>query len=567
MSRPTRPSRPTSRTGRPSSARTASARSRSLAQTRTSPISTFGALGFVAVVLLAGLGYGYSTRSQAKTSVDDTAVRNLPVGSATAICQGEIGGGSDTSTMITTYSPGGTATGPKDAASIGYVNGQPFGNLKFGAPGTRSGSQPFADVQRAPDDLGEPQALPLVLQASGAYAPGFAASELLRSDSGLTRGLAAAPCTVPGTDFWFAGVSMSGDRDSNLELANPDDTPASVDLTFFGPDGKLDLGAAGHDITIQPHSFKRILLSTYLNPAPKTSMVASVRVATSQGRVAAQVLDEDKALGGGGPTLNGRGIDFIPGQAPTVVQQTSQVIPGIPALATGLQKFELVLTATGDQNASIDSVDWIGNSKITLSAQTQDPDPGYTKRDSPMTVPAGHTVVVNMIDVLRDKNESGALRITGSGGPFLAGVRLVSADQKTQSSDSAYLAPAQAVTGQAIVVDNNIGGAGKTSLLLTDLGDKGGSVKVTTIGADNKLNVDPVPLQPNQTLVYTPKATGQFTVVVEAQPGSDPVYGARILTDQPLKGGTQITAQVLVDARMTAAVPPVAADLSGAVGR
>ena len=102
MTRPTRPSQRSSRSAKPAStgstgstapASTRVASARALAQRRTSPVSTFGALGVVAVVLLAGLGYGYSTRDQDQASMTHTSSRNLPVGSATAVCKGEIGAG------------------------------------------------------------------------------------------------------------------------------------------------------------------------------------------------------------------------------------------------------------------------------------------------------------------------------------------------------------------------------------------------------------------------------------------------------------------------------------------
>jgi hypothetical protein len=69
--------------------------------------------------------------------------------------------------------------------------------------------------------------------------------------------------------------------------------------------------------------------------------------------------------------------------------------------------------------------------------------------------------------------------------------------------------------------------------------------------------------------MYTLKAPpgqSEFTAVVEVQAGSDPLFAARAMIDQPA-GGYAITEQVLASARLTAAVPPVAADLSGAVNR
>jgi hypothetical protein len=576
MSRPTRPARPGAGdrpqrpvrpTGSAGAGPSGAPRGRALAKTRTSPISTFGALGVVAVVLLAGLGYGFSTRNQDKSAISEQTSRTLPIGSATSVCQGEIGAPPDTSTTFTAFTPSGNAATATDGAGVQYVDGKPFASMKVGTPGARSTSPGITQFNSISDAAGLPSSVPLVFQATGSYAPGFTSDEVIRSDSGLQRGMAATPCTAPSTDFWFAGVSVgTADRDSYLYLANTDSAPATVNLTFFGQDGKIDTGTVGHDITVLPKASDSILLSTVLGTAAQSSAVASVHVTTTEGRVAAQVLDIDKPQQSDVKT--GRGLDFIPAQTPAEAAQTTQTIPGIPAPGDALTKFDLVITATSDVPVSIDHVYWYGKSgRFELSGQTQDPGKGYTKRDSPLNIDPGKTVILNMLPDDRDKTESAALQIVGSGGSFVSGVRLVESDQKSNTLDTAYLAPTPPVANQAIVADSNVGGAAKSTLILTSTGTKGSTVQVTTIGADGKAAVDSVQIPANSTVAYTPKATAWFTTIVQPQPGSDPVYGARILSDLPGKGGMQVTAEVLQDARLSAAVPPVAPDLSGAVAR
>jgi hypothetical protein len=342
-------------------------------------------------------------------------------------------------------------------------------------------------------------------------------------------------------------------------------------MTFYGSDGQIDTGTVGHDITVLPKASMQYLLSTVMGGnAPKTG-VASVHVTTTQGRVAAQVLDSDWTQTGAA-VKDGHGFDFIPALGPNQAQQRTQTIPGIPAPGQGpgptLSKFDLVLTATSDKPVSIDHMYWYGKTgRIELSGQTADPAQGYTKRDAPLSLAPGHTVVLDMKDAAKDPDEAATLQVVGSGGTFVAGVRLVQTDQKSNTQDTAYLAPMSAVTGQAIIPDNNVGGAAKTTLLLTSVGDKGATVQVTTIGQDNKPATDTVTLAANSTVPYAPKANGPFTLIVQPQPGGDPVYGARLLTDLPAKGGVQLTAQGLVEARVLVAVPPVARDLSGAVAR
>lgn len=572
MTRPTRPARPGAgnRPQRPAGAGPAGpGRARSLAKTRTSPISTFGALGVVAVVLLAGLGYGFSTRDQDKAAISQQTSRTLPVGSATAVCQGEVGAGADTSTTLTSYTPAGSAATGTDNAGVQYMGGKPFAPLKIGAPGTRSSAPQVTQFDAVPDDAGLPHSVPLVLQAAGSYAPGFTAAETLRSDTGARRGMAATPCTTPSTDFWFAGVSVgTGDRDSDLYLANTDTAPATVNLTFYGQDGKIDTGTVGHDITVLPQTSMQYLLSTPLGTAAQSSAVASVHVTTTEGRVAAQVLDIDKPSQ---PGAAGRGMDFIPAQSPAVAAQSTQTIPGIPAPGTTLTKFDLVITATSEEPVSIDHFYWYGkNGRIELSPQTKDPGKGYTMRGAGLTIDPGKTVILNMLADAADSTESAALQVVGSGGSFVSGVRLVETDSKSNSQDSAYLAPTPPLGSQAIVADSNVsgnGGAAKSTLILTSAGTKGSTLQITTIDSTNKSQTDSVQIPANSTVAYPPKAVGWFTTIIQPQPGSDPVYGARILSDLPAKGGMQVTAEVLQDARVSAAVPPVAPDLSGAVTR
>jgi hypothetical protein len=542
---------------------------RTLAETRTSPISAIGALAVVSAVLVAGLGYGYATSSQAKTVVDQKAVKQLPLTSATAVCQGLfLGGGGDAFPVVSAFTPGTGAPGPKDTLSALYADLQPFPNLKPAAPGTRATTGELTTPHQLADGggLGLSRPVPVVFQAANAYAPGFAAGVTLRSDSAQPRGLAATQCGAPSTDFWFAGVSVGSDRASKLELTNTDNAVASVNLAFFGPDGRIDTRTGGHDIVVQPHSSAEITLSGYLDPIP-ASETASVHVTTNGGRVAAAVLDEDQSTDPKNST--GRGMDFIPPQAATAPDEAVQVIAGIPAggAAGKLQKIDLTLTATGTTNAVIEKVEWIGKSTITVSPPAAaQPVPGYTPLALPLTVPAGKTVSVDMSWLPVDGTESGTLRLTTSGGGVLSGIRVVAAAPQGALTDSAYLAPAQPITGQSVVVDNKTGGKAVSTLYLSDLGDKGATVKVTTIGADGKPADDTVQVPAGTTLAYPLKGTGEYTAVVQVQPGSDPVYGSRQMSDAP-KNAVTTTLQTLEPTRLTAGVPPVAVDLSGAVRR
>jgi hypothetical protein len=554
---------------RPSVPRPRVPNSRALAQKRTSPISTFGGLAVVAVLLLAGLGYGYATGSQAKTTVDDKAIRQLPVSSATVVCQGQQGAGADTTTTTATFSPGGTSSAATDSSSFAYIDGSAYKGLsKLPAAGARGDSGPASAVLTKPFGVSQLFApVPLVAQATGAHAPGFSAAEKIRSDTGNLRGLADTQCTSPSTDFWFAGVSLGPDRQSMLFLANPDPQPASVNLAFYGPDGPVDTNGASQQIIVGAHGFQQLMLGSFPSPQILDPTVASVHVVATSGRVSAVVEDTDEAKTG---SKTGLGIDFIPSQTPAAPAQAQQVIPGIPA-PNGVKDqkvtVQLVLTAVGTQDASVDTLQWTGASSFKIAAPTAAPPDGTVKRDLPIKVPLGKTVVVDLSDVPSGE-EAGAVTLTNSGGALLSGVRIVAAAAKGTLTDTAYLAPSANLAGtESIVTDNHAGGVGKSFLLLSDLGGKGATVKVTTVPTGGQGTTVPVSLQPNQTLIYPLTATGDFTTVVDVPAGGDEVYAAREMWDNPAKGGVQISEQVLQPARITAAVPPVAVDLSGAVKR
>jgi hypothetical protein len=437
--------------------------------------------------------------------------------------------------------------------------------LKIGAPGTRSETQPIGEPRTVLTSNSQlPWVVPVNVQANGAYAPGFSAGEVVRTDSGHRRGLAAAPCASPGTDFWFQDVALGPDRQTTLYLANADTAPATVNLTLIGPDGTVDTGTNGQNIQLAPNAFQQILISSLPSQPLASPTAAALRVTTQAGRVAATVLDID--IPTVSSTANGNGMDFIPAQSPTAPEQTMQVIPGITAGVHS--RIDLTLTAVGSLDASIDKLEWVAGNKIVAAVPPSDPVSGDVKLAQPLAVPKGKTITVDLSKI-PDPKENGAFRITSSGGPVLAGIRVISAATPGQPTDTAYLAPASQLAGQAIVVDNKQGGKAVSELLLTAFGPKGATIKVTTVGGDNKPSVDTFTVPGDQTTMYTlkvPPGQNEFTAVVELQAGSDPLYGARAMIDQPA-GGYAITEQVLASARLTASVPPVAADLSGAVDR
>lgn len=557
--------------------------SRSVAQARMSPISSFGALAAVGAILLSGLGYGYATRTDATAAVKTTAVQHLPVTAASAICQALTGSGSDSYSKISAFAPGaGTAAGATDTASFGYFGGG--SPLKAGGLGASAVSDPIINPPQVPGATGI-QTEPVFASAAGAYAPGFTVGESIRTDTRLGRGSAAAQCAPPATDFWFAGVTLAQDKNSpksELYLANPDDTAATLDFSVYGPSGPVAIGINGQNIQLAPHSSTFRLLSTLTAGTPADPAPAggyTIRVTAQVGRVGAQMLDID------GPAANGQGqgIDFIPAQDPATAEDTVKYIPGVPAGQPA--RIDLTVTATGSQDASLDKVEWVnGTSSFPVAAgvASAKPAPNTTLLTVPDVVKIGTTATIDLSSVPRDPNEAGMFKLTFSGGPAVAGIRIVAKTTGTVPTDVGYLAPAQPITAESIVVDNHQGGAAVSWLYLTNPapqvrdanGDlvpgNGATVKITRVGVSGPPAAEVVTVKAGTTVSYglLAPAPGQtdFTTVLDVQAGSVPVYGGRELLDSPKTGtGILMSVQTLEPARLTAAVPQVEADLSGAV--
>lgn len=141
---------------------------------------------------------------------------------------------------------------------------------------------------------------------------------------GLNAGLAASRCEDPATSAWFVGVPSSRQRVTQIVLSNSDETPAEVDLTFYGAGGRL-IVATGHSIVVRPNETR----SVSLEPLFTDSEPVTVAVRSPQGRVSAFA----RVRGLAGPnSAVGTGVDW---HGQSVAPRKDLVIPGIPAGSGG----------------------------------------------------------------------------------------------------------------------------------------------------------------------------------------------------------------------------------------
>lgn len=205
---------------------------------------------------------------------------------------------------------------------------------------------PLAEPDQAAEAAGvtvlTDQAQPVLVSAAGTST--FGAISLVRGSSGADRGLSATACEAPATARWFAGVLLTPDAQADLVLANSDTIDAAVDITIFGPEGRINApGSRG--IVVEPGTARSVPLSVLTTvDAPVTLLVES-----SAGRVSAtlrQRLWQDTTV---------LGSDWI---APTQAPDTELVLPGV---AAGEGTRELVVTNPGERTTAV-SVESLGDS-------------------------------------------------------------------------------------------------------------------------------------------------------------------------------------------------------------
>lgn len=378
-----------------------------------------------------------------------------------------------------------------------------------------------------------PDAPALVGSADGTLAPGWTVQQTTAIAAGAGRGLLGLSCTTPDTTFWFPGVSTATDRQDYVHLTNPDSTPAVVDLELHGKDGSLG-GSAGEDISVPPHTTVPVLLST-LTTTPTTN--ASLHVVAREGRVGAAVQASDTKLGS----------DWLPAAADPA---PSVVLPGIPKDATSVR---LVAIAPGESDADL---------KVQLATPTGLITPASLET---LHVKSGMTTAVDLKDVT--KGEAGSLVLTpadgGSKAPVAAALRVTRG--KGGNQEMAFIPATRPIEKRATAADNR----DKGSTLSLVAPEKGKDAKVKVTASAGSGGGTPV------TKTYTVKGgttmdldpprpqglKGGYALTVEPEPGSGPVYAARMLA-QPQGGVPAFTVQPLPDDRGSVVVPTAGQDLS-----
>ncbi|WP_370249262.1 DUF5719 family protein [Nocardioides sp.] len=264
--------------------------------------------GFAAVLVLPVLvvGAALGVRSSADP-LPARAPRTTPLALGTLVCPPGDGAVRVTSTATVpgTVAVADARTGEDDATPVEVRPGV--------VSTTRTGSGPVVVIGR------------------DAAAPGLVAAR-------VERPLAAAECRPPEVDVWFTGVGAGAKHRSTLQLTNPDEGRAVVDVTVFGRTGVVEAtGLRG--IAVPGGASRALDLATLL---PRRDDLA-LHVVTSRGRISASVSDSYTEIGRGAA-----GIDAVPVQPAPARTLT---LLGLP---DGTGQRSLVIGNPGDAQTTVE---------------------------------------------------------------------------------------------------------------------------------------------------------------------------------------------------------------------
>ena len=480
----------------------------------------------VFAALVVGLAYGYGTKPAAAGSAQSTAAATVtPVRNTTVICPMVTGQGDADFAAITPAGAGAGTPGGGDAATVTAFNSKtPAIPLKgIATLGTATG------LSGQPANLNN-ESVPMVAQATGAYAPGFTVTETLNSTgTGTDHGLAATPCTAPDTDYWFIGAASDA-KSALLNLYNSDQIAAEVNLSAYTLNGPVASALMQTDqgLLVQPASqYTQPVDLTALSNGTPTPL--AVHLTTTAGRVAAALLDSEQNTG----------RDFILAQKPAA----HLVIPGIPApTANPAAKMKLQLTLLAPTTDTDVTLHWIGGSTITPNVTVPHLSAGKVQQVDLSGVPVSGEAAALQVDSANNVPLIAEIRVTAEGG-----------------ADSAYLSPVAALAGESVVAGDTNGSV----VQLTNTATKDAQVKVTIEGSgDPAPQTVTVPAGSTKAVqLQAPAGAASFAVSVDPMGGAPSVFAARIMT----AAGGLLTIQPMSTALETVDVPPVRSDLSGAV--
>lgn len=213
--------------------------------------------------------------------------------------------------VAVSVAPGGD--GPPALGGLRTLGESPESATPFDVGGAGSGSSGVGTGVGEEGDLD--RATVLRAEAAGDRPAWVAGAVAAHTADGDLRGSAAASCQRPSTEAWLVGGGTRLGSSARLVLQNPGRTPATVEITLWGPNGPVEV--AGAPQYLVPAGTERAVL---LEGVAAEQQRVVVRVTASGGQVTAYL--QDSRLRGFVPD----GVDYVvAGQGPGL----RQVVPGV----------------------------------------------------------------------------------------------------------------------------------------------------------------------------------------------------------------------------------------------
>jgi hypothetical protein len=381
--------------------------------------------------------------------------------------------------------------------------------------------------------LGGPAGGDLVVDATGALAPGLSADVLDRRDGGPYRGLDGVACAAPSGEAWALGASTTVGQHTELRLTNTDDLPALVDIKLFGTKGPVN-AKAGIGVGIGPRTTRTIHLETL---APDERLLL-IQVQVRSGRVATSVRVQAQQA------ATPQGVDWLPLAA---APSTHTVVPGIGG---GAGPRRLVLANPGNIDATASISVELGSGEFVPRGL------------SAVTVPAGALLAIDITKPLA--RAAGAVAVTADQ-PLVSAVSMSTGPRVNGYAEFAWTASAPKLTNPATVVVNFV--HGRVSRLLLTAPETSGAVRITTLTGigPSPTKSATVRIPAGRTIEVALTSFARFPdnlvgLTVAPVSGSGPVYAARVTAENGTRSGL-LTVLPLVAAPEVRLVRPAVADL------
>lgn len=339
------------------------------------------------------------------------------------------------------------------------------------------------------------------------------------ADDGDLRGLAAANCHSPGTDFWLLGASTTAGSSSVLRLVNPSQTPVTVNVDLHGQGGPVR-SAGSRGLLVRPGESREVVLAGL---AAQQEDLA-VRIRSTGGAVGATI--QQSVLRG----LTPGGVELIQRAAPA---SNTQVVGGIRLQDHGDTAKIMSQKGYGDGAGPALQVAVPGGVDAALNIRLLGPNgPVDIAGGAAVSVKAG-TVAEVLLGSLPEGTYTAEVTSTVS---IVASVRVNSGAQPGKPVELAW-APSSARLGTAHLAV--FAGAAEVERYLAFGATEGqAELRLTAITPDGKLLTEKVvTIAGGTTVPLSAKDIGGKAdvgaVLISAAGG--PVYGAQVLrsTDFP----------------------------------